>query len=178
MTHKTQYFFCFSQGCGGEVKLNVQSGSIFSPEFPESYQPNLDCTWTVQVQYPSLVSLTFNEFELEDSVGCISDYVIVRDGHSQTSPVLGKYCGTNVPVYIISTNNKLMVTLHTNQYHEAKGFEISWMAYNRPLSGPSLPNGKISSFKYLKDLALAFTFSTLLYSSYIKSCLVCWQLTG
>ena len=33
--------------------------------------------------------LKFTAFELEDSVGCTADYVVMRDGKDKTAPLIG-----------------------------------------------------------------------------------------
>ena len=123
-------------GCGGFFELGLHSGTIFSPFYPENYTPNLSCTWTILVDDEIQVAVSFNEFELENTAECSADYVIVRDGISENSEILGKYCGTDVPVYLLSSGNELSVTLRTDGVRNARGFEISWMKYRPLSSGP------------------------------------------
>jgi hypothetical protein len=94
----------------------------------------------------SQIALSFNEFELENTAECSSDYVMVQDGFLGNSEILGKYCGTEVPVYLLSSRNEMSVTFHTDSRKNAKGFEISWMKYSPPPSGPiarTQPPGKV-----------------------------------
>lgn len=114
----------------------MHSGTIFSPSYPENYEPNLSCTWSVLVDDESQIAISFNEFELENSAECSADYVIVKDGVSENSEVLGKYCGTAVPMHLLSSGNVLSVTFRTDSVRSAKGFEISWMKYKPLSSGP------------------------------------------
>lgn len=133
-------------GCGGFFELGLHSGTIFSPLYPENYTPNLSCTWTILVDDEIQVAVSFNEFELENTAECSADYVIVRDGISENSEILGKYCGTDVPVYLLSSGNELSVTLRTDGVRNARGFEISWMKYKPLPSGPvawTQPPGKV-----------------------------------
>ena len=123
-------------GCGGFFELGLHSGTMFSPSYPDDYPPNLSCTWSILVDDESQIALSFNEFELDNAAECASDYVIVRDGFLGSSEILGKYCGTDVPVYLLSSGNKLSVTFHTDSVRNAKGFEISWMKYSPLPSGP------------------------------------------
>ncbi|XP_028403966.1 cubilin-like isoform X2 [Dendronephthya gigantea] len=125
------------RGCGGFFQLGLHSGTIFSPAYPNKYAPYLTCTWTILVEEQNLVAVSFNEFELEYSVGCSSDYVIVKDGISKNSEVLGKYCGTDVPLYLLSSGSELSIVFRTNEVNSAKGFEISWMKYEAPQSSPT-----------------------------------------
>ena len=137
-------------GCGGFFELGLYSGTIFSPSYPENYEPNLSCTWSVLVDDESQIAISFNEFELENSAECSADYVIVKDGISENSEVLGKYCGTDVPMYLLSSGNLLSVTFRTDAVRSAKGFEISWMKYEPSPSGPiakTQPPGKVLTFQ-------------------------------
>ncbi len=133
-------------GCGGFFELGLHSGTIFSPSYPEDYAPNLSCTWNILVDDKSRVALSFNEFELENTAECSDDSVVVRDGMFGNSKILGKYCGTDVPVYLLSSGNELSVTFRSNSVGSAKGFELSWMKYKPLPSGPTArtqPSGKV-----------------------------------
>lgn len=123
-------------GCGGDFELGLQSGTIFSPSYPKNYAPNLSCTWTILVDDESQIALSFNEFELENSAQCSSDYVMIRDGISENSEIFGKYCGRDEQVYLLSTGNDLSITFRTDSARSAKGFEISWMTFQPLPSGP------------------------------------------
>lgn len=149
----------YRAGCGGFFELGLHSGTIFSPSYPENYEPNLSCTWSVLVDDESQIAISFNEFELENSAECSGDYVIVKDGISESSEILGKYCGTDVPMYVVSSGSLLSVTFRTDDARSAKGFEISWMKYKPLPSGPiahTQPPGKV--LPYLLFLtSLSFT---------------------
>ena len=70
--------------------------------------------------------------------------MIVRNGVSESSNILGKYCGNKVPVFLISTGNELSLNFRTNGINHAKGFEISWMSYYPRLpSEPQELKGKV-----------------------------------
>ena len=38
---------------------------------------------------------------------CNDDYLEIRDGYSAVSPLMGKFCGTNISRTIVSTQNNL-----------------------------------------------------------------------
>ena len=133
-------------GCGGFFELGLHSGTIFSPSYPQNYAPNLKCTWTIYVDDESQIAVTFNEFELQNTAQCSADYVTVRDGFFGNAKILGTYCGTKVPNYLLSSGNLLSITFGTDEVISAKGFEISWMVYKPLPSGPNAktqPPGKV-----------------------------------
>ena len=48
--------------CGGE--LNMESGQLESPNYPEDYVPNKECIWVITVPLGFQVALKFQSFEV------------------------------------------------------------------------------------------------------------------
>ena len=48
--------------CGGE--LNMESGQLESPNYPEDYVPNKECIWVITVPVGFQVALKFQSFEV------------------------------------------------------------------------------------------------------------------
>ena len=61
---KRRKFCIFSPAavCGGE--LDMESGQLESPNYPEDYQPNKECVWRVSVPIGFQVALKFQSFEV------------------------------------------------------------------------------------------------------------------
>lgn len=79
--------------CGGSF---VDNGGTTG-----NYSNNLDLTTTICPPVPGdLVSITFTSFDLEDG----NDFLYVYDGISITSPLIGIYTGTTIPIVITATN--------------------------------------------------------------------------
>ena len=73
------------------------------------------------------VSLNFTVFGLKRSSGkCRDEYVEVRDGHSKSSPVIGRYCGKRVPPLILSTGNRLWIKYQSSEIVGKQGFKASY----------------------------------------------------
>lgn len=71
-------FFIIWKGCGGVYSKH--NGEIMSPNYPNSYPPKRECTWDLQVPNGYRINLTFiPPFDLEQSEGCVNDYVKVMD---------------------------------------------------------------------------------------------------
>lgn len=49
-----------------------------------------------------------------------------RDGGSESSPPLGKYCGSDPPPRIISHSNKLWLKFKSDFFGSASGFSAYW----------------------------------------------------
>ncbi len=50
------------------------------------------------------------------------DYLEIRDGISDSSPVLKKLCGSNLPTPIKSTNNMMFIKFVSDSSVEKQGF--------------------------------------------------------
>ncbi|KAG8147801.1 hypothetical protein E2320_022924, partial [Naja naja] len=81
--------------CGGV--LTGLSGSITSPDYPESYPNNAECHWVIQGTSNSIVKLIFVDFQMEHSEQCNFDYVAIFDGPTMEDALLSYYCGNTKP---------------------------------------------------------------------------------
>ncbi len=83
--------------------ITTCSGTFYDPQGTGNYLNNLDYTMTF---YPAdttkSVQVTFSQFSLESSSGCIYDYLSVYDGPGITSPLLGTWCGTSSPGVVVA----------------------------------------------------------------------------
>ena len=53
-------------------------GDITSPGYPEEYDDNLDCTYSITVQGNYGITLTFIQIDIEDDSTCSYDYLQVN----------------------------------------------------------------------------------------------------
>lgn len=97
-----------------------------SPNYPDEYPPNKDCTWIIQAPAGHQIRLKANKFVLENHDNCHFDYVEVRNGASNSSTLLGKFCGTNFPSNIRSFSNTLYLRFNSDFSASEAGFEIEW----------------------------------------------------
>ena len=101
--------FIMKIGCGG-LYTNI-SGEIVSPAFPNPYPPGKDCIHLISLPEKMLVnlSITFMEVDCQARYGSEQDYIELRDGTSEDSPVMGRFCGTemNIPKNLLTTQNHL-----------------------------------------------------------------------
>ena len=64
-------------GCGGH--LGNPTYTISTPNFPQTYQPNLECIWIINVDPGYRLNFTFiKKFDLETSVNCINDNLLIE----------------------------------------------------------------------------------------------------
>lgn len=110
------------------------TGTIKSPNYPRYYPPDQSCEWVVHAQQGKQVELIVKSFELEGShsSGCAYDYLEIRNGGSNSSPLIGTYCGTDILPRFKSFGNMMYLKLFADASREMKGFEID---YDSRMSG-------------------------------------------
>nr|XP_014424835.1 procollagen C-endopeptidase enhancer 1 [Pelodiscus sinensis] len=115
--------------CGGEHVGD--SGFIASEGFPNHYPPGKTCTWTITVPEGQVVMLSFRVFDLEPDPGCRYDYLDVYNGHSASAQRLGRFCGTFRPGALLSTGNRMMLQMVTDEGTGGRGFLV-WFSAGLP----------------------------------------------
>ena len=99
--------------CGGEHKSNY--GVITSPSYPKNYAFDANCEYSISGDENTYIDLSIQIFNLYDRghYRCRGfttyDYVEIRDGDSEASPLIAKLCGGDKPTPIHSTQNKLWI---------------------------------------------------------------------
>ncbi|XP_055081696.1 bone morphogenetic protein 1-like isoform X1 [Periophthalmus magnuspinnatus] len=110
--------------CGGDV--NKDNGQIQSPNYPDDYQSNKACVWKISVAEGFHVGLSFQSFEIERHDSCSYDYVELRDGASEESPLIGHFCGYEKPDDIKSSSNKLWLKFVSDGSVNKAGFSANF----------------------------------------------------
>ncbi|KAM9165722.1 bone morphogenetic protein 1 isoform 1-T1 [Pangshura tecta] len=118
------FFAVYEAICGGEMKKD--NGHIQSPNYPDEYRPNKVCTWKITISEGFHVGLTFQSFEIERHDSCAYDYLEIRDGSSESSSLIGRYCGYDKPDDIKSTSNKLWMKFVSDGSINKAGFAVNF----------------------------------------------------
>ncbi|XP_058153894.1 cubilin [Dasypus novemcinctus] len=127
-----------------------ESGTLTSPGFPQAYPSSQACTYRITVPTGQQIALHFTNFSLEEAIGgaCV-DFVEIRDGGYETSPLLGRYCGSNIPPRIISHSNKLWLQFKSDPFDTRSGFSAYWDGSLTGCGGTlSTPSGTFTSPNY------------------------------
>ncbi|KAL7981378.1 hypothetical protein Chor_002274 [Crotalus horridus] len=142
------FFAVYEAICGGDMKKD--NGHIQSPNYPDDYRPNKLCTWKITVSEGYHVGLTFLSFEIERHDSCAYDYLEIRDGSTESDPVIGRYCGYDKPDDIKSTSNKLWMRFVSDGSINKAGFAVN---YFKAACGGFLTklNGSITSPGWPKE---------------------------
>ena len=107
------------------VKDSIESPTTTSG----NYTNNEYCTWSIKVQPGAVVKIAFSRLDLEHSVNCSKDYVLIRNGALDDSPIIGRYCGTNNSINITTNGNEASVDFVSDGSKTGKGFELLYEQY-------------------------------------------------
>uniref|UniRef100_A0AC35U840 Metalloendopeptidase n=1 Tax=Rhabditophanes sp. KR3021 TaxID=114890 RepID=A0AC35U840_9BILA len=115
--------------CGGS--LSNQAGMFVSPNYPNQYPSNADCTWDIFSNSGNQIYLNFSLISLEGvKTDCSYDYILIQElnhqmevNHSSTIQLCGHH---DKPVIIKSTQNRLKIQFQSDSSVEKFGFVGSY----------------------------------------------------
>lgn len=134
-------------GCGGT--LSSSSGSISTPNYPDSYNENTECFYKIVTSLGSRIRLSFTDLELERTPKCRDDYVEIFDGKNFDANSLGKHCHMSPGLNNLeTTSNYAFIKFRSDAYIGGKGFLLNYLTVcNNNLTGsygviesPDYPN--------------------------------------
>ena len=125
------------------------SGDIFSPSYSISSSVPIDCVWILSVYDQDKIAIGFNEFDLAVDVDCASEYVELRDGESDDSPLLGRYC-ESAPMVVFGSTNKMWMRYYSVGTGR-KGFEATWTTMKQTMKGGK-PNSSVGDMRKTESL--------------------------
>ncbi|KAF4524800.1 hypothetical protein B566_EDAN010175 [Ephemera danica] len=111
-------------GCGGVRTDSL--GEITSPNYPRSYPGNLHCEYLIQFPRSQRIKVTFEDLQLESAQSCAYDYIQIREGSTEDSPLVGSYCGSDQPIPYTSLANELLIVFHTDATVTTRGFKLKY----------------------------------------------------
>ena len=107
-------------------EVTIPGTMIISPDYPNDYDNSKECQLTITFATNAIVSLTFEDFNVEVDSSCDYDYLALHDGNSISSPIIGtKLCGT-IPAGTTMNSTGNVITLHfySDDSVSATGFRI------------------------------------------------------
>ncbi|XP_068631046.1 tolloid-like protein 1 [Battus philenor] len=111
---------CKEGGCKYDITL--PHGTIFSPNYPDTYPSRKDCVWQFSTTPGHRIKLIFNVFELESHQECTYDHVSIYDGASADEKTLGRFCGSKLPHPVVASQNQMYVVFKSDASVQRKGF--------------------------------------------------------
>ena len=91
--------------CGGIFKY--KNGHLTSPAYPNLYPNRNHCIYQISHPNDTFIKLKILEFNLTFDTACNDDNLEIRDGITSESPLIGKFCGTDIPTIIVSSQNSI-----------------------------------------------------------------------
>ena len=97
--------------CGGNYSNT--SGVLFSPSHPNPYPDMAECVYLISQPNGTYVNISFLSLDIncQGLTPLTSDYMELRDGNSEDSPLMARFCGddSNVPDFMHTTQNYLRI---------------------------------------------------------------------
>lgn len=101
-------------------------GFITTPLYPQDYPRKVECSYEIRAPAGRTIALEWIDFELENSFACLSDKVLLYDGHMDSRALLGRYCGKNLPELMISKTNILIIRFFSDSRTVSRGFKAQY----------------------------------------------------
>ncbi|XP_029427966.1 CUB and sushi domain-containing protein 2 isoform X2 [Rhinatrema bivittatum] len=113
---------CIAQ-CGGVAE--DMEGVILSPGFPGNYPSNTDCTWRILLPVGFGAHIQFLNFSTEPN----HDFIEIRNGAYDTSSMIGRFSGAEMPGSLLSTSHETTIYFHSDHSQNRPGFKLEYQAY-------------------------------------------------
>ncbi|XP_063411746.1 neuropilin-2-like [Mytilus trossulus] len=113
----TSLLIRLSTGCS--FNITKASGSLTSPNYPNKYSNKMDCEYVIRSPTKQPITVTFDDFEVEEHSDCTLDYVSVKDGDNT---LLGKFCGYKIPPPLLALSGVVIFKFHSDYSVREKGF--------------------------------------------------------
>ena len=93
--------------CGGTYS---NASGILSPSYPNEYPELADCVYLISQPNGTYVNISFITMDIYCQ-GTSSDYIEMRDGNSEDSPLMIRFCGKegDLPAFMQTTQNHLRI---------------------------------------------------------------------
>ena len=96
LTNITEWSYNFG-GCEGS--FSTPNGILTSPSHPDNYPDNSNCISTISRPTGTVILLRFLSMDVFPpypwETSCLGDYLEIRDGSSEDSPLMDKLCSND-----------------------------------------------------------------------------------
>ncbi|XP_072119061.1 low-density lipoprotein receptor-related protein 12 isoform X1 [Mobula birostris] len=114
-----------STACGDvPVQLRAPNGIITSPGWPFNYPTGTNCSWYIQGNREEIITISFQEFDIQTSAWCSSDWLTIGTRKSIEGI---RVCGSSIPAPFISSKGHVWIEFHSDDRYTGKGFRLSYV---------------------------------------------------
>ncbi|CAG5115141.1 unnamed protein product, partial [Candidula unifasciata] len=99
------------------------------------------CVWRLSANQGETIALSITRLNIAVSANCAGDYLEVRDGHYFKSPLLGRFCGHQIPATLKSTGRRMWVNYATRN----GGYNGFAASYKAACGGERFDSGTITT---------------------------------
>ncbi|XP_053305638.1 low-density lipoprotein receptor-related protein 3 [Spea bombifrons] len=117
----------FAAACGGKLEQHTERrGVIYSPAWPLNYPSTMNCSWYIQGDHGDIITISFKNFDLEDSPKCSVDWLLIGPSSRREEY---KVCGSNTPPAFISARDHVWIFFHSDASSsgQSQGFRLSYI---------------------------------------------------
>ena len=111
--------------CNGTYDITTAS-YITSPNYPQNYENNADCRWTIVAFNERNIALNITDFVTERN----EDKLSIYNGTNDEGTRIERFSGSNVPNQIKFTGKTTYLTFTSGTW-SATGFKIGLKAYGK-----------------------------------------------
>ncbi|KAM8945990.1 low-density lipoprotein receptor-related protein 3 [Pelodytes ibericus] len=119
--------YAFAAACGGKLEQHTERrGVIYSPAWPLNYPPTMNCSWYIQGDHGDIITISFKNFDLEDSHKCTVDWLLIGPSSKREEY---KVCGASTPPAFTSSRDHVWIFFHsdTASSGQSQGFRLSYI---------------------------------------------------
>ncbi|XP_070576952.1 protein SpAN-like [Ptychodera flava] len=111
--------------CGG--KITKSQGTFSTPNYPDDYDDNTQCTWFLEAPSGHVVSVKFENFHMEFSKRCSFDRIEVRPDQPYYDGYPIRYCGFDLMGQtLVSVHNTMYINFTSDYSVTMPGFRASY----------------------------------------------------
>ncbi|CAH0396981.1 unnamed protein product [Chilo suppressalis] len=113
--------------CGSTATLNSDHtwDEITSPNYPSIPTAYTECIWKFSGPPGEILKIDFDRLDLDKDINCRLEFIEVRDGSSELAPLKERFCGTENPGTLKTSNNVLYVKYSTQKLPPNNGFKAN-----------------------------------------------------
>nr|XP_054765190.1 uncharacterized protein LOC129271967 [Lytechinus pictus] len=136
----TLYWESFDdQASCGSQELLEGSGSVMSPNYPQPYPDNQECTWFIRLpSMNNLVRVEFNAFILEEN----HDFLVLGTGKTINEEVIVILTGDTLPAPVQSASYRMWLQFKSDESFSSTGFSLEYSSIDNP--EPPTPYNEIA----------------------------------